>query len=188
MPLTTLKKKISELKLRLKRNQSSSTTESSPCQVTPEERSYSSSSSQGYESSLAVNQVPAISSNGGVECWANVIVEDTTYSEEATLLQQYFSLQHLAISRRHCNQLRRIRDSLALRAWPDANSHSPCPEIQALRDFLIDTGFVQYYSLFNRHGYDLPTAAYMDVLDLAAIGINEPLHRMALKYELDHVC
>ncbi|CAL4250583.1 unnamed protein product, partial [Meganyctiphanes norvegica] len=123
--------------------------------------------------------------------------------EEAEILQQYLALQQLAVARKHCNQLRRIRDSLAAR---EHHEHSPQPtsitekgtecqrdlapatipqERQALRNFLMDIGFVQYYSLFNRHGYDLTTATHMDTLDLAAVGITEALHRMAIKYELD---
>lgn len=35
--------------------------------------------------------------------------------------------------------------------------------------------------------YDLATAAHMDALDLAGAGVTEPLHRMALKHELNLV-
>ncbi|XP_066988132.1 caskin-2-like isoform X2 [Macrobrachium rosenbergii] len=121
--------------------------------------------------------------------------------EELELLQQYLNLQQLAVSRKHSTQLRRIRDSLVSRVrsrpssmvkpsvTPRENPKAPVPnkERQALRNFLLDIGFVQYYSLLNRHGYDLATAAHMDALDLASVGITEPLHRMAIKFEFDLV-
>lgn len=124
--------------------------------------------------------------------------------EEAELLQQYLALQQLAVARKHCNQLRRIRDSLAAREdckhssqgarkttnqdCQTEHNSTPIPQDrQALRNFLMDIGFVQYYNLLNRHGYDLTTATHMDTLDLAAVGITEALHRMAIKYELEQV-
>ncbi|XP_042883969.1 caskin-1-like isoform X2 [Penaeus japonicus] len=129
--------------------------------------------------------------------------------EEIELLQQYLNLQQLAVSRKHSAQLRRIRDSLLARVRSRPSSmikvaggndvgcftpsvltspaHTPAKDRQALRNFLLDIGFVQYYSLLNRHGYDLASAAHMDSLDLASVGITEPLHRMAVKYELDLV-
>lgn len=129
--------------------------------------------------------------------------------EEIELLQQYLNLQQLAVSRKHSAQLRRIRDSLLARvrsrpasmiktaggndmscvapAVLTSPAHTPAKDRQALRNFLLDIGFVQYYSLLNRHGYDLASAAHMDSLDLASVGITEPLHRMAVKYELDLV-
>ncbi|XP_069952856.1 caskin-2 isoform X2 [Cherax quadricarinatus] len=119
--------------------------------------------------------------------------------EEIELLQQYLNLQQLAVSRKHSTQLRRIRDSLLARVRsrptsmvktpnsPPSSVSTPNKDRQALRNFLLDIGFVQYYSLLNRHGYDLPTAAHMDALDLAGVGITEPLHRMAIKFEFDLV-
>ncbi|KAG7172245.1 Caskin-1-like 1 [Homarus americanus] len=120
--------------------------------------------------------------------------------EEIELLQQYLNLQQLAVSRKHSTQLRRIRDSLLARVRsrpssmvktrsspPPTSASTPTKDRQALRNFLLDIGFVQYYSLLNRHGYDLATAAHMDALDLAGVGITEPLHRMAIKFEFDLV-
>lgn len=41
--------------------------------------------------------------------------------------------------------------------------------------------------LLPSYRYDLATAAHMDALDLAGAGVTEPLHRMALKHELNLV-
>ncbi|XP_076046700.1 CRK like proto-oncogene, adaptor protein isoform X2 [Oratosquilla oratoria] len=112
-------------------------------------------------------------------------------ADDANLLEQYMSLYNLAMGRKNCNNLRKIRDSLVTKArspppaGPLASPSNLLLEREALRNFLLDIGFVQYYSLFNRHGYDLRTATHMEPLDLAAIGITEPLHRMAIKFELD---
>ncbi|XP_064104826.1 caskin-2-like isoform X2 [Macrobrachium nipponense] len=133
--------------------------------------------------------------------WGGGDRETSGGEEELELLQQYLNLQQLAVSRKHSTQLRRIRDSLVSRVRsrpssmvkpsvaPRENPKAPVPnkERQALRNFLLDIGFVQYYSLLNRHGYDLATAAHMDALDLASVGITEPLHRMAIKFEFDLV-
>lgn len=85
--------------------------------------------------------------------------------EEIELLQQYLNLQQLAVSRKHSTQLRRIRDSLIARVRsrpssmvkvrtspPKVSAHTPTKDRQELRNFLLDIGFVQYYSLLNRHG------------------------------------
>lgn len=126
--------------------------------------------------------------NGAESKYSYIGKEETTsQKQEEPLLHQYLSLQQLAIARRHCNQLRRIRDSLADRVRPQTKAVPPVQEQEKLRNFLMDVGFVRYYALLNRHGYDFMTASHMDVLDLAAVGISEPLHRMALKYELDQV-
>ncbi|KAL7647960.1 UNVERIFIED_CONTAM: hypothetical protein RMT77_001576 [Armadillidium vulgare] len=123
------------------------------------------------------------------ERYTYIYGEDRYRTKDDSLLRQYLTLQQLAISRRHCSQLRRIRDSLlnGKACCTSSIRRVPTKEQEELRNFLMDVGFVQYYALLNRHGYDFETASHMNAFDLAAVGIAEPLHRMALKYELDQV-
>ncbi|KAG0713893.1 Caskin-1 [Chionoecetes opilio] len=209
MPLEVLRRKVKEARHKLFHH---SRPASSKC-------SQKAKSSASESSSVSESPTPLIPIRGSGNCrrveepcqkyWGGEDSGGTAGAEEEIeLLQQYLNLQHLARSRKHSAQLRRIRDSLLLQVRSRPNSlvtaydpalvpvpahartparpaQAPKNDMQQLRDFLLDIGFVQDYSILNRHGYDLATAAHMDALDLAGAGVTEPLHRMALKHELN---
>ncbi|XP_050713120.1 uncharacterized protein LOC126996568 isoform X5 [Eriocheir sinensis] len=201
MPLEVLRRKVKEARHRLFHH----------ARTAPSKTPQKDKSSASESSSVSESSAPAMTPRGPVCCTRREEPLQKYWGgeeggggagaeEEIELLQQFLNLQHLARSRKHSAQLRRIRDSLLLQvrsrpnsmvAPPDPTPPRP-PQVtkndrQQLRDFLLDIGFVQDYSILNRHGYDLATAAHMDALDLAGAGVTEPLHRMALKHELNLV-
>ncbi|XP_069175732.1 LOW QUALITY PROTEIN: caskin-2 [Procambarus clarkii] len=209
MPLEALRRKVKEARLRLLPH-ASPPSSTSPRKkdpgtktVTPDSpasRLSSPSLIRDDQSPCRGEQRKTITRPMGCSSLQQYWTGEGSGEEEIELLQQYLNLQQLAVSRKHSTQLRRIRDSLLARVRsrptsmvksptspPPPAASTPNKDRQALRNFLLDIGFVQYYSLLNRHGYDLPTAAHMDALDLAGVGITEPLHRMAIKFEFDLV-
>ncbi|XP_071533372.1 uncharacterized protein [Panulirus ornatus] len=212
MPLEALRRKVKEARRRLLPHThappASASSSPNPKQKqdkevppdSPSSRLSSPSVVQGWESPGRKHQQQAGTRPAGCSSLQQYWTGEGGGDEEIELLQQYLNLQQLAVSRKHSTQLRRIRDSLIARVRsrpssmvkvrsspPKVSAHTPTKDRQELRNFLLDIGFVQYYSLLNRHGYDLATAAHMDALDLAGVGITEPLHRMAIKFELDLV-
>ncbi|XP_063885960.1 uncharacterized protein LOC135114147 isoform X3 [Scylla paramamosain] len=196
MPLEVLRRKVKEARHKLLHHSRLSSKDSHK-----DSKSSASDCSSVSESSAPVTSTPIVSIRGtGGYREVEEPLQKYWGGEErsGTVEEEIELLQHLAKSRKHSAQLRRIRDSLLLQVRSRPNSvvtpldpahpaQTPKNDMQQLRDFLLDIGFVQDYSILNRHGYDLATAAHMDALDLAGAGVTEPLHRMALKHELNLV-
>ncbi|XP_045111607.1 uncharacterized protein LOC123504824 isoform X2 [Portunus trituberculatus] len=194
MPLEVLRRKVKEARHKLLHHSHSSSKGSHK-----DSKSSASDCSSVSDSSVPVTSTPIVSIRGtGGYREVEEPLQKYWGGEErsGTVEEEIELLQHLAKSRKRSAQLRRIRDSLLLQVRSRPNSvvtpldpahpaQTPKNDMQQLRDFLLDIGFVQDYSILNRHGYDLATAAHMDALDLAGAGVTEPLHRMALKHELN---
>lgn len=167
MPLDMLRRKVKEVRHKLFQQ-----TRTTPSKSPQKDKSSSSESTSVNESPAPVASTLGPRGCTGVEeplqkYWGGEEGGWTAGTEEEIeLLQQYLNLQHLARSRKHSAQLRRIRDSLLLQvrsrpssmvAPPDPSpprpSHVTKNDRQQLRDFLLDIGFVQDYSLLNRHGW-----------------------------------
>ncbi|XP_076305649.1 uncharacterized protein LOC143222691 isoform X2 [Tachypleus tridentatus] len=61
------------------------------------------------------------------------------------------------------------------------------PDKDILQAWLISLHFEDYFQLFVRAGYDMPTISRMTPEDLTAIGIKKPTHRRRLKAEIDRL-